>query len=1137
MHVFLAGAWAAQVNVKSVEIVLPNREDVPVVRALMQTKAKAPYNGEAVAGDLFRLGGMGYGLKRFEARFDKDGAAISLDAAKTDKPSLPHLTSVKLVGGLADINETCQRDISQQASTLFRKHRLDYYSLFLWDIWGVEAQYRARGYLDARVAGVVIRVGADGAGRLEIRIEPGVRFGLGKVTVHGNRKLKAPDLIRALKLSAKAPWREMLRRQMIDGAARFCRERGYLAARVKAVPAKQPNGSVDVRVEIEEGDRYVLNGAVVRGAGKLKDKVAKLITLRKGEPVKYSEIEALRRSIEDLGAFSKIEMPFVPLRDRPAGHRDLVIELTKADLGRDVGAAEELFYETMKRLVRLYNRGDAGLRSIRIKGFASTGQKKISIDATIARPDYGRVRFVMTPRGPRQGRPPQEVSFLRKGRNAAVYFSQMGKSFRLPASCALALRLDAYPPDIPRDVPASVRLSAAVTSETARPNVVLLGARCPPVAVYFTKLANSFTREPPKLEPDGALSLAGDSENDGPTKIYLGADKLPRRVTRYDKDGNVTARFDIEINPTISKADQAFSPKDLDDKDRSTGPALMVPTLSALALPDVAARLADKAAAENPKSPACLAARGLMRLAGGAPEPGLADLRAAAKQSPHPAYALLLAETLLRGRRFAEARTVCQALLKAGTAAPEQLGAADVLLDAGISINAALDTLMRGAGDYRRRAVVDCALAHIGLGEYGAAAGLARKLLRGKADDPQAVELLARCELSLGKPKKALAALAKIPVARARPEADTYAALAHHMLGQDARAAGALARAMKKAPLARNLLLLQGQAAEIHARYKDVKAKAALAKVFSRAALGELAPEEKETLAAIVNDVRVARTDVDDLVKQAAVEIGPKDKRYPKVWAAARRRIIEDALICRWAAWKRVGAGTIHKELSRILRAEMTRLGARDIAQYSKMLEESGKSLEQRRNEVFRGLLKREAFLRVLSDKVLARPSEIRTYYEKNRSRLTLPRTARFRMITLHFVRFRDKDQALELGGALLRRLKAKPDTFEELAKQYSHDANASRGGLWANVTKGSLLGPLDKAVFAMKAGQPSKLIQTDRGCHIVRVEKMLPERIVPLDQAAGRIGRAMQQANARTHIAAWLLRLKSESYIKTFDK
>ena len=81
------------------------------------------------------------------------------------------------------------------------------------------------------------------------------------------------------------------------------------------------------------------------------------------------------------------------------------------------------------------------------------------------------------------------------------------------------------------------------------------------------------------------------------------------------------------------------------------------------------------------------------------------------------------------------------------------------------------------------------------------------------------------------------------------------------------------------------------------------------------------------------------------------------------------------------------------------------------------------------------------------------------------------------------------------------------------------------------------MLGPLDKAVFAMKAGQTSKLIQTDRGCHIVRVEKMLPERIVPLDQAARRIGRAMQQANARTHIAAWLRRLKSESYIKTFDK
>ena len=1123
---------AAKPKVKSVSIVLSRQADAPVVSGLMRTKAGASYDPEAVAGDLYRMAVLGYAVVRFEARFDADGAAMSLTASHTEKPSAPRLESVELTGGVAAIDEACRSLRSQRPSTLSQRRRLDYLGM-LRDAQVIEREYRARGRLNARVTGIIAHVSGDGkSARLRFTLKPGKQFMLGKVAVKGNQKIEAEELIQALKIEGRPPWTDALRFQIVHRALQFCRERGYLDARVDGEPEKQPAGTVNLRIDLTEGDRGILNQAVIQGAETLKPKVAKLITFRKGEPIAPSTVEKLRQAIEDLGHFSSVEMLFVPLRDQPAGHRDLVIRLSPVALGRDIGAAEKLYYEMAQNVVRLYNQGKTGLRSIRISGFTAFDGGTLRIDAAIVRPDYARVRVVLSPGAAAQEPRPKEISFFRDGTEAAVYLSPLGTTVNVPASLAVKFALE--PPEESDSLFTEVQLAPGVVKDPRNSDVVLLGERCPPAAVYFTRHAKAFARKPPKLTATG-LVLPDASGDGGATKILLDADKLPRRVMRLDKKGADTARFDIEINPKINRKREPKWAKMPGHKEAATGLALMAPALRALGLSDAAAELADRAVAEHPKDPGCVAARGLVRTATGPPGPGLADLRAAAATSRHPGYALLLAETLIRGRRFADARAVCQKLLAAGPPQPRRLEAADIILAASMSLRSAVDRLMTEPDDYRRRARVDCALAHIGLREYRKAAELARQMLRDRADDAQATELLARCELSLGNPKAALGALAKLKPNLVKAEPDIYAALAHHMLGEDTKAARALARGMKKSWTARNLLLLQSQAAEIHPRFRDAAAKAALARVFSRAAGGELTPDRKKKLAAVVNDSYVLRADVDKLAKQFAGAGTPNGGRHAKLWAAARRKLIEDTLIFHWAMWSRVVV--LPADVQRAIDAEMKRLGVADMEDYRKLLEKRGTSVAERRGDIFKKLLKRQAFSAVLSDKVMARPSEVRAYYQGNPKQFTAPPSARFRMITLHFVRFREKHEAVKLAGALLRRLKAKPETFEQLARQYSHDANAARGGLWENVTKGSMFGPLDKAIFGMKPGQTSDVIQTDRGCHIIRAEKMLPERMIPLEEAAPRIVRAMQQIGARAEIAVWIQRLRAESYVELFDQ
>jgi parvulin-like peptidyl-prolyl isomerase len=1122
----------AELTVRSVDLILSQRDDAPVVRGQMTTQPGGPYTPAGLAGDLYRLAILGYDLARFEARFTPKGVAVTVVASHAEDPEMPPLAAVDLRGGVPEIDRAVRPQLRQQPTTLRRIRRADYHAVLL-DARSVERGYRARGYLDARVRRVLLEADDDGgAMRLTFAIESGTRYTVGRthITIEGARDIPADEMGEALGVKHGRPWSDDFKYELADRAANVCRERGYLDARADAVPRKKKDGTVEVHVEIEAGERCVLRQVVIRDAGPHRDAVARLVRLRKGQVVRLSEVEALKRAIEDLGLFDEIETLFVPVQGEPAGRRDLILRLDPVDLGREIGEAERLYYEMGKAIIRLHNRGAAGLRSLRVTGWGRFGGRKVTVDVAAARPDAMRVDLSVS----MGAGPPRRFALWRKGDRAAVSLAPLHRSLLIPAVFAPKLKFRVVPPRPEADLPTQIELGMGCAA--GRQGVFWLGRRCPPAAVYHTKLAARFARTPPSLDADGRLVLPPTSDETGPTVLTLGPDRLPRRIVLHDKAGRKTGRFDVAINPDLPSEQVAFKPEALDAEDTATGRALLVPVLSALALPEPASALAEKAAAEHPKNPACLAVRGLTRLPAGPPGPGLADLRTAAKLSDRPAYDLLLVETLLRGERFAEADAACRALLDTGMLKTDRLNAADLLLDAGLHVRSALNTLMAGGPrDYRRRATADRALALIGLKRYHAAAELARELRADQPGDRRAAELLARCELGLSRFRAALDALAPVTPAERSPQALLYAALARSALGEVRRAAASIDRAMNASPVARNLLLLQEQAAEIHPRWRTDEARAALAEAYSRAALGPLTAEQKKTAAAVVNDVIVETSDVERVLRRQAGETEPGGEAYRRLRAAARRRVIEDALITRWATWRgiRVPADAHAKALN----DDLARLGVHDLEQYEERLKEEGTTLSARRAEIIERLLKREAFSRILAERVLVRPAEVREYYEAHPKQFTVPETARFRMITLHYVRYRGKEEAVRTAHALRRRLRAKPETFAELAHEYSHDANAEKGGLWEEVRKGSLLGPLDEAVFALKPGETSDVIETDRACHIVRLEKLQVPRRVGLEEAAPHILRAMQQRRAPAEIARWLRDLNARSYVKVLGQ
>lgn len=59
---------------------------------------------------------------------------------------------------------------------------------------------------------------------------------------------------------------------------------------------------------------------------------------------------------------------------------------------------------------------------------------------------------------------------------------------------------------------------------------------------------------------------------------------------------------------------------------------------------------------------------------------------------------------------------------------------------------------------------------------------------------------------------------------------------------------------------------------------------------------------------------------------------------------------------------------------------------------------------------------------------------------------------------------------------------------FEELAKKFSTDGAASKGGDLGWFSKGSMIPEFEKVVFAMKEGQTSDIVKTKFGYHIIKL-------------------------------------------------
>jgi peptidyl-prolyl cis-trans isomerase D len=130
--------------------------------------------------------------------------------------------------------------------------------------------------------------------------------------------------------------------------------------------------------------------------------------------------------------------------------------------------------------------------------------------------------------------------------------------------------------------------------------------------------------------------------------------------------------------------------------------------------------------------------------------------------------------------------------------------------------------------------------------------------------------------------------------------------------------------------------------------------------------------------------------------------------------------------------------------------------------------------------------------LQTLQKSLSASEDELRRYYAENASRYTAAEERR----ASHILIKADKDmpaaerqKARAKADELLDQLRKSPGQFAELAKKNSDDpGSAERGGDLDYFGRGAMVKPFEDAVFVMKSGEISNVVESDFGFHIIQL-------------------------------------------------
>jgi peptidyl-prolyl cis-trans isomerase SurA len=163
-------------------------------------------------------------------------------------------------------------------------------------------------------------------------------------------------------------------------------------------------------------------------------------------------------------------------------------------------------------------------------------------------------------------------------------------------------------------------------------------------------------------------------------------------------------------------------------------------------------------------------------------------------------------------------------------------------------------------------------------------------------------------------------------------------------------------------------------------------------------------------------------------------------------------------------------------------------------------------------------------------------PTQIQTYYDKNKSAYATPEQVKLRMIVIREGSSGDVPDVgskKELAQEIRQKI-ASGAEFNRMAEMYSEDETTQQvGGDWGWIERNTLNEELTKVAFSLRPGEVSPVIGIENTYYILMVDARRSASIKPMTDVRDEIEKNLIQQERMKAQQRWLETLRRKAYIK----
>jgi len=157
-----------------------------------------------------------------------------------------------------------------------------------------------------------------------------------------------------------------------------------------------------------------------------------------------------------------------------------------------------------------------------------------------------------------------------------------------------------------------------------------------------------------------------------------------------------------------------------------------------------------------------------------------------------------------------------------------------------------------------------------------------------------------------------------------------------------------------------------------------------------------------------------------------------------------------------------------------------------------------------------------------------------RTYYDNQPQLFASGEMVEARHILFQVTPKAPLDLVRDTAQAILEELQAKPQRFDEIARQYSNCPSAHVGGNLGQLSRGQTVPEFEDYLFRLDEGElGARLLETRFGLHIVQVMRKVPGNRLPFEAVQGEIADRLTRQSWQRGIHQYLQILAGKADIK----